>query len=293
MDNSFLHETKVHGTVDFPYIVYHGKIPDFIDAYPLHWHDEAELIYVTKGQVCITVWSDTYVVQSGDLIILMPHTIHSIEQFETCDAEYFNIVFHFSILYHSDEDSCYTKYLKPFLTHEKTVNCYEKQGTALNTQLTPLLLTLIKNRQNSYTTHELLVKANLFLIMHYLNQFSTPAKAPIPYTKLKAALYYVQTSYAQTITIAKAASLCGFSESHFMKLFKELTGMSFTSYLVHYRLELAAKQLLETNQKVIEIAANCGFHNFSYFTRAFVQKYHITPGKYRKRMPENTKSHPK
>ena len=78
-----------------------------------------------------------------------------------------------------------------------------------------------------------------------------------------------------------------------MKLFKELTGMSFTSYLVHYRLELAAKQLLETDQKVIEIAANCGFHNFSYFTRAFVQKYHITPGKYRKRMPENTKSHPK
>ena len=54
-----------------------------------------------------------------------------------------------------------------------------------------------------------------------------------------------------------------------MKLFKELTGMSFKAYLVSYRLELAAKQLSETNLKVIDIAGNCGFHNQSYFTRAF------------------------
>ena len=101
------------------------------------------------------------------------------------------------------------------------------------------------------------------------------------YAKLKTALYHVQNSYAQNITIKQAADLCGFSESHFMKLFKELTGMSFTAYLVNYRLELSAKQLLETNQKIIDIATNCGFNNHSYFTRAFQKKYGFTPAKYR------------
>lgn len=101
------------------------------------------------------------------------------------------------------------------------------------------------------------------------------------YAKLKTALYHVQNSYAQNITIKQAADLCGFSESHFMKLFKELTGMSFTAYLVNYRLELSAKQLLETNQKIIDIATNCGFNNHSYFTRAFQKKYGLTPAKYR------------
>lgn len=287
MNNTLLHETKIHGTIDFPYIVYHGKIPDFIHSYPLHWHDEAEIIYVTKGCAKITVWSNTYHVQEGDIVILMPHVIHSIEQLDSHHAEYFNIVFHFSILEKPEENSRYDKYLKPFLAHEKSVNCYEPKGTKLNTCLTPLLLSLIENRRNSYTTCEYLVKSNLFMIMHYLNQacINTDKNEVLlqeNYHKLKTVLYHVQNSYAQNITIKQAAALCGFSESHFMKLFKELTGMSFTAYLVNYRLELSAKQLIETEQKIIDIATNCGFNNHSYFTRAFLRKYNLTPAKYRR-----------
>lgn len=286
MNNSLLHETKIHGTLDFPYIVYHGKIPDFIHSYPLHWHDEAELIYVKSGHAKITVWSNTYHVQEGDIIILMPHAIHSIEQMDSYPAEYFNIVFHFSILENSEETSCYNKYLKPFFTHKKCVNCFERKGTKLNICLTPLLLSLIENRRESYTNSEYLVKSNLFMIMHYLNQACTcTAKDEMllqtNYGKLKTALYHIQNSYAQNISIKEAAALCGFSESHFMKLFKELTGMSFTAYLVNYRLELAAKQLVETNQKIIDISTNCGFNNHSYFTRAFLKKYNMAPAKYR------------
>lgn len=287
MNNTLLHETKIHGTLDFPYIVYHGKIPDFIHSYPLHWHDEAEIIYVTKGSAKITVWSNTYHVQESDIVILMPHVIHSIEQLDSHHAEYFNIVFHFSILEKPEENSRYDKYLKPFLAHEKSVNCYEPKGTKLNTCLTPLLLSLIENRRNSYTTCEYLVKSNLFMIMHYLNQacINTDKNEVLlqeNYHKLKTVLYHVQNSYAQNITIKQAAALCGFSESHFMKLFKELTGMSFTAYLINYRLELSAKQLIETDQKIIDIATNCGFNNHSYFTRAFLRKYNLTPAKYRR-----------
>lgn len=287
MSDTLLHETKIHGTIDFPYIVYHGKIPDFIHSYPLHWHDEAEIIYVTSGYVKITVWSKTYHAQEGDIVILMPHVIHSIEQMDTHHAEYFNIVFHFSILEKSKENNCYDKYLKPFLTHEKSVNCYERKGSELNTILTPLILSLIENRRDSYTTCEYLVKSNLFMIMHYLNQncIHTDKNEVLlqeNYDKLKTALYHVQNSYAQNITIKQVAALCGFSESHFMKIFKELTGMSFTAYLVNYRLELSAKQLIETDQKIIDIATNCGFNNHSYFTRAFQKKYGLTPAKYRR-----------
>ena len=287
MSDTLLHETKIHGTIDFPYIVYHGKIPDFIHSYPLHWHDEAEIIYVTSGYVKITVWSKTYHAQEGDIVILMPHVIHSIEQMDTHHAEYFNIVFHFSILEKSKENNCYDKYLKPFLTHEKSVNCYERKGSELNTILTPLILSLIENRRDSYTTCEYLVKSNLFMIMHYLNQncIHTDKNEVLlqeNYDKLKTALYHVQNSYAQNITIKQVAALCGFSESHFMKIFKELTGMSFTAYLVNYRLELSAKQLIETDQKIIDIATNCGFNNHSYFTRAFQKKYELSPAKYRR-----------
>jgi len=72
-----------------------------------------------------------------------------------------------------------------------------------------------------------------------------------------------------------------------MKLFRELTGMSFTAYLINYRLELAAKQLCETTLNVLEIALNCGFHNPSYFTRSFLKKYGMTPTKFRATMHQS------
>ena len=283
MDDTLLHETKIHGTIDFPYIVYHGRIPEYITSFPRHWHEEAELIYVTGGHMKVTVWSEARELSAGDIVIILPHTIHSIEQTGHESAEYYNIIFHFSIF---GKDACADKYLKPFLTHEKEVNPFARSGSPLNESLKPLLQSLIENRRASYTTHEYLVKGNLFMIMHLLNQYCADAKEDqtalrLTYDKLKAALYWIQLSYAQDIPIKKAASLCGFSESHFMKLFKELTGMSFTAYLISYRLELAANQLIETDLNIIEIAANCGFHNHSYFTRAFAKKYGTTPIKYR------------
>ena len=38
-------EVKVHGSEAFPFAVYCGIIPTFIPAYPLHYHEEMELIY--------------------------------------------------------------------------------------------------------------------------------------------------------------------------------------------------------------------------------------------------------
>ena len=101
--------------------------------------------------------------------------------------------------------------------------------------------------------------------------------------KVKKAVYKVQNCFHKHLTIAFMAEVCGVSESHFMKIFKDVTKQSFNEFLVNYRLEVAAKQLRESELKVIDIAVACGFNNHSYFTRAFIKKYGLTPVKYRKR----------
>lgn len=281
MDEQTLRETKIHGTPELPFIVYHGKIPDFIASFPRHWHEEMEIIYVARGRLRVTVWSRSYLAQPEDLVIILPEALHSIEQVGAERAEYYNILFHFSIF---GSDACSKKYLKPFLTHESSLNCFEEKGSALNGQLRPLILSLIEHRRGSYTTDEYLVRSHLYMIMHLLNRHRIrPGEGEqTAHHKLKTALYHIRNSYANPITVKEAADLCGFSESHFMKLFRELTGTSFTACLIDYRLELAAAQLLGTDLKIIDIAANCGFHNHSYFTRAFAKKYGMTPAKYRK-----------
>lgn len=287
MEPTPIHETKLHGTITFPYSVYKGRIPEWIRSFPLHWHDDFELIYCTEGEMQVTLWGNAHSLHAGDLIIILPHAVHSIEQGDQKDGEYFNILFHAALFKGSENDPCYDKYVVPFLNGERTMECFFPAGTSFNRTVTPCILPLLEHRKKSYTTHELMIKSSLFFLLHHMSLHSTAATSDnshlqLSYSRLKNALYYVQKFYDCDISIKKAAEQCGFSESHFMKLFRELTGMSFNAYLVDYRLQLAAKQLSETDNKVIDIMENCGFHNQSYFTRAFQKKYQKSPLLYRK-----------
>lgn len=287
MEPTPIHETKLHGTITFPYSVYKGRIPEWIRSFPLHWHDDFELIYCTEGEMQVTLWGKAHSLHAGDLIIILPHAVHSIEQGDQKDGEYFNILFHAALFKGSENDPCYDKYVVPFLNGERTMECFFPAGTSFNRTVTPCILPLLEHRKESYTTHELMIKSSLFFLLHHMSLHSIAATSDnshlqLSYSRLKNTLYYVQKFYDCDISIKKAAEQCGFSESHFMKLFRELTGMSFNAYLVDYRLQLAAKQLSETDNKVIDIMENCGFHNQSYFTRAFQKKYQKSPLLYRK-----------
>lgn len=287
MDCIPLHEKKIHGIINFPYTVYHGNIPKWISSFPLHWHEDFELIYCIEGQIQVTIWGQEYTLCANDLAVVLPNAVHSIEQGSLKGGEYFNIMFHPSLFKWSEDDLCYTKYVIPFLNGEKTMDCFYQANSYFNQIVTPYILSMLEHRKESYSSYELIIKSNLFLLLYYMNQYSIAVTndnsfLQLSYSRLKNALYYVQNSYDHEITIKKVAKQCGFSESHFMKLFKEFTGMSFNAYLVNYRLELAAKQLSQTKFKVIDIAQSCGFHNQSYFTRVFEKKYNKTPLAYRK-----------
>lgn len=290
-DETHLHETKIHGTKTAPYSVYHGNIPEWIVSFPLHWHEEFELIYCAKGRIQVTVWGQGYTLCEQDLLVVLPHAVHAIEQWGKESGDYYNIMFHPSIFRWSEADPGYESLVLPFLTGERTMDCLHTADTAFNAAAAPCIRSILEHRREIYGTHALLMRANLFLLLHYMNQYGTEAGEEsgaqlLSYSRLKNALYYVQHHYDSEITVGSAAGQCGFSESHFMKLFRELTGMSFNAYLVNYRLELAAKQLAETNHKVIDIAESCGFHNPSYFARVFGKKYKMTPLAYRRTAEE-------
>lgn len=287
MDCAELHETKIHGSIAFPYSVYHGRIPEWIHSFPLHWHEGFELIYCESGSVQATLWGQAHTLQAGDLLVVLPHAVHSIERSGMAEGEYYNIIFDPSLFRGAVGDPCYDKYVLPFVNGERTMDCFQPAGSEFNRAAAPSVLSLVAHRREDRAACELLVKACLFQILYHMTRHSAPAPggdrcAHLSYGRLKNALHYVQNCYDRAVTIQEAAGRCGFSESYFMKLFKEFTGMSFNAYLVDYRLELAAKRLSETEGKVIDVAADCGFHNHSYFTRAFRKKYGKTPAAYRK-----------
>ena len=63
---------------------------------------------------------------------------------------------------------------------------------------------------------------------------------------------------------------------------KEMTGTSYTEYLIEYRLGKAAQELKITNDTVLEIAQRTGFENIANFNRLFKKRFGITPSLFRK-----------
>ena len=62
---------------------------------------------------------------------------------------------------------------------------------------------------------------------------------------------------------------------------KKETGKSFVGYLTGYRMEKAARMLVETNEKSYMIAKSVGYTDPNYFSYVFKRQYGVSPSKYR------------
>ena len=86
----------------------------------------------------------------------------------------------------------------------------------------------------------------------------------------------------ESLTLKLLAQEFGYSEFHFSRKFKEISGMQFRDYLRCRRLAFALKELRDTEKRVLQIALDHGFSSHEAFTRAFREAYGLTPSEYRK-----------
>jgi AraC-like DNA-binding protein len=97
------------------------------------------------------------------------------------------------------------------------------------------------------------------------------------------ALAYIDRNYARPISDANIADQLGLSTSHFRFLFKQATGQPFHKYLIAARLEKAHQMLLDLDAASVSVVAKAvGFVGLSHFSRAFTQRFSVSPASVRK-----------
>lgn len=98
---------------------------------------------------------------------------------------------------------------------------------------------------------------------------------------VKKAILYLNKNVSQQIVRWKLADTVHVSEDYLTRIFHKEIGLSLWEYLNQYRIFLAEKMLLETNDTIYEIAENTGFQDQAYFCRVFKRIYGVSPGKIR------------
>ncbi|WP_334137156.1 AraC family transcriptional regulator [Muricomes intestini] len=281
------HETKSHTDINFPYNTYLCSIPlDFTEV-PLHWHDEIELIVIKKGQGYVSVDFETRTVTAGDIVFVLPGQLHSIEQKAEYAMEYENIIFKAEILITGENDFCAGEFIFPLLQSKLPVLTFITPSCTDYPDLLGCIGHIDELCAARPQGYQLALKGYLFqffflLISVHGNKESVRNARQKSLEKLKILLKYVEEHYAEPITVEKMARIAFYSKSHFMKFFKTHMETGFMEYLNDYRLTMAARLLLTTEDSILEVAAQSGFNNLSYFNRLFKRKYAQTPGQYRK-----------
>ncbi len=93
---------------------------------------------------------------------------------------------------------------------------------------------------------------------------------------------YVMAHYVHPISLDEIASEVGMNRSAFCSWFRRCKGMTFSRFVMQYRLETACGLLEHPQKSVSEICYLAGFGDIPHFVRVFTKEKGISPGKYRK-----------
>jgi AraC-like DNA-binding protein len=106
---------------------------------------------------------------------------------------------------------------------------------------------------------------------------------------------FVARNYKTRIQMQHIAEVVNLHPAYASTLFKQTFGTTITALITKHRIADAQRQLLTTDEAIVDIAQAAGFNSLSRFNLAFKQTAGMTPRQYRKQrqwvMPAETAHH--
>ncbi|HHX12751.1 MAG TPA: helix-turn-helix transcriptional regulator, partial [Clostridiales bacterium] len=102
------------------------------------------------------------------------------------------------------------------------------------------------------------------------------------YDAIDTCITYIINNPDTDLSLQRVAEHVHFHPNYLSNQIKNRVGLSFSSYILKLRMELACDQLINTNDKIQDVASKCGFSDSNYFNRIFRREYKISPEQYRK-----------
>lgn len=165
-----IRETKIHGSIDFPYACFSGKIPEYFREFPIHWHEYFEIVFIVKGTMNVVIGEKKFSPQKGDIIIIPPKGIHGFFRNNDEHCFYYTILFRMEMLEFEDNSPVYKKYFVPYEKGVYISETWIKRNSDFSNDIFPAVTYLIRHRHERYTTNELMIKSKLYELLFHFNK---------------------------------------------------------------------------------------------------------------------------
>ena len=123
---------------------------------------------------------------------------------------------------------------------------------------------------------------DIFLAGHFMSILANISRySKISDSRIHRVIAAMQ-NFERNYTNSEYAQMCNMSEYHFIRKFKQITGLTPHQYKEQLILQRAFTLLSETNLNVSQIAMALGFENPLYFSRMFKKATGVSPKNYQK-----------
>lgn len=258
------------------------------EGYANHYHNAMEIIVCAENQYIITTNSSTYTLDPGDILIIPPYMLHELYS-KPSGARFIYLIDIDMLRCFQDYKALSPAFIEPYLcTAASRPEIYRKVYDAL------------MQMANLYFSHQVFWEISIYSVLlelfstiginHYLQNTDasiedTAGKQSENYMLFSNLLNFIDTHYADDLTLEQAAEYIGFSKYHFTRLFKQHTNTTFHNYLCYKRIQAAQSLLTEDkNRPITEIAFCSGFNNLTTFNRCFSKYTSCSPTEYRNKL---------
>jgi AraC-like DNA-binding protein len=256
-----------------------------------HFHEECQLVYITKGSGKRIVGDSVEYFTENELVFLGPNIPH--------------VWYNAGGSAHPAKHSCSRslslfiapRQLKEFLVAfgeaHKTTALFNKgqRGMFITGQTKKELISLLTEAARLKGMARIAVLFQLLHILASTNEYSflvsTTYENKLQFRdndRMNKVYHYLLENFQNEIQLSQVAAVAGMNPNAFCRYFKSRTQKSCTRFINELRISYASKLLAEKDESIMSVAFECGFNNVSNFNRSFKLIKKISPGQYRKEL---------
>ena len=271
-----------------------GKMP-----FPVlqHWHYFAEFLYIMDGAATVTCGHRTFVAREGELVILYPSSVHSIDHAEGGLRLFTGLKFDTGKFPNTDSYAPSAADIFRF-ADQNGMQIHFSAEEAAQLQCRDIFADCVKETAQRRYGCDVILRSQIYrlifgIIRHWiadgLDLNHCPKRAPDS-VGIENVTELIDSRLTEHLRVADIADACHMSYSGFAAKFREMYGMSCKEYIEQMRLFKAEEYLLFTDLDLSGISQKTGFSDCSHFIRSFRKYRGITPKQFRmQKYPFQTK----